>query len=167
MKTQITVVRCPPGQRPCRLNWESLTPTDEANVRTCPHCGEAVFLCKTDAEAIAHAAQGHCLAMPIFHDSEDPENYLDDLSGELTPAEEAALKVRRIEGAKERALKNAQHANRNCAVCGFPMPPWVKACGVCEMMTFDPNKWMRLIAEQSPGAYSSKAADGLTGNAQE
>jgi hypothetical protein len=37
----------------------------------------------------------------------------------------------RIEEAKQRALRDAKYASRNCPECGFPCSDWLQSCRVC------------------------------------
>jgi hypothetical protein len=142
MKTEYEIFNCPPDAKiPCPLEWDALTPTDDEAVRVCPKCGESVFLCKTDEEAIAHAKQGHCVALAVVHESELPEMHLDigpDIM--ITPEQSLALHAWRVEKAKRRALKNTRYADRDCETCGFPLAPWRKSCWVCEAIAEDPEE---------------------------
>lgn len=48
----------------CNNPWETLTPTENADVRHCADCQHPVFRVASIAQAEAHARQGHCIAAP-------------------------------------------------------------------------------------------------------
>ncbi len=63
MKTSRTIRNCLPAFRVvCPLQWEALAPTDDPAIRHCARCARQVHYCTTDAETIAHAKAGHCIA---------------------------------------------------------------------------------------------------------
>lgn len=118
----------------CPRTWDGLQPTLEANVRFCGVCQHAVFFCATDAEAIHHARQGHCIAKPV-----------PDITGlrsirlgrpatpepSLSTEQAARLAEFQREAEKTRALRDTKYATRYCPDCGYPCPSWVAACRVC------------------------------------
>ncbi len=49
----------------CPRVWSNLAPTSVENVRHCGECDREVYLVLTDAQLKAHAAVGHCVAVPV------------------------------------------------------------------------------------------------------
>ena len=49
----------------CPKTWGSLYETNIDSIRYCNQCERNVYLSKTTAEANTHAAEGHCVAIPI------------------------------------------------------------------------------------------------------
>ena len=47
------------------MRWEQLEPTADEAVRVCETCWRQVFRCRTDAEALYHAMEGHCVAVLV------------------------------------------------------------------------------------------------------
>ncbi len=47
----------------CPERWESLEPTSNPEVRSCPRCEETVRLCRTREEAESEARRGGCIAV--------------------------------------------------------------------------------------------------------
>lgn len=47
----------------CPERWETLDPTSDPDVRSCPRCEETVRLCRTREEAEAEARRGGCIAV--------------------------------------------------------------------------------------------------------
>ena len=47
----------------CPRRWLELRPTTQPAVRFCEACRREVHLCSTEDEALAHAEQGHCVAI--------------------------------------------------------------------------------------------------------
>jgi len=53
----------------CDRHWESLEPTDDPGVRHCGECNQSVHFSDSAKVAEAHAAAGHCIAVPrTLHD---------------------------------------------------------------------------------------------------
>ena len=49
---------------PCPKTWRALTPTQSKQERFCTSCQETVYLCLSEAERLAHAEHGRCVAIP-------------------------------------------------------------------------------------------------------
>lgn len=56
----------------CPKIWNQLAKAGQKNVRFCHECQREVYLVDTEKEKRKHAAQGHCIAIPL-HGS-DSEN---------------------------------------------------------------------------------------------
>ena len=121
----------------------NLAPTERADVRHRGHCAKDVHLVHTDAETVAHARAGQCIARA--------EPHRDDITVPRAAAYlgRPALDERRIspeEAAAERVgwdfhrremritwLVNGrvEAASRDCPECQFPVPDFRKSCFVC------------------------------------
>ena len=51
-------------RRVCSMTWEGLQLTADDRMGFCDACRRDVFLCSTDAEALHHVKEGHCIAQP-------------------------------------------------------------------------------------------------------
>lgn len=114
----------------CRQTWDALTPTEQDDVRHCATCDHHVYYCQTDADLLAHAEAGHCVArrMPLTRWS-----FVNVLGRpELSASREDRIDLyrERLEQAKTFALQFDSGPGR-CARCGFPVSPDVDSCGVC------------------------------------
>jgi len=119
-------------RRLCPLDWTSLERTDEKSVRFCQACRQNVFLCASDAEALAHARQGHCIAMPGEDGSIGPLAMRVGMPKEpLTPEQEASVRAYQLDNAKTKALQALKYSSRFCPQCGYPCPDWKEFCRVC------------------------------------
>ena len=49
----------------CPKVWHLLQPTQQEGIRHCPECDREVHLAPTEEEFRWHAAQGHCVAVPV------------------------------------------------------------------------------------------------------
>jgi uncharacterized protein (TIGR02996 family) len=49
----------------CPLQWDKLTPTDDARVRFCSGCQQNVYYCDSIDEARSHASQERCVAVAV------------------------------------------------------------------------------------------------------
>lgn len=47
----------------CSEEWDAMAPTSAESVRHCGTCARDVYLCRSDEEAAAHGAAGHCVAL--------------------------------------------------------------------------------------------------------
>ena len=134
MQTTRTIRNCLPVFRlVCPQRWEGLTPTDQPAVRHCGHCDRQAYLCSTDADTIAHAHAGHCIAREMPDASELPHVYVGQPVGQpqITPQQEEARRAMLRERGVDDAIKNAQRSSRCCPRCRFPAPDWRVACRVC------------------------------------
>jgi uncharacterized protein (TIGR02996 family) len=50
---------------PCKMDWGTLEPTDQRDVRMCNTCRKAVHYCLDEDEAFDHADQGHCVVVDV------------------------------------------------------------------------------------------------------
>jgi hypothetical protein len=48
----------------CPNQWETLSPTEEAGVRSCGDCRRSVYFCDSVASVERHAGKGDCIAVP-------------------------------------------------------------------------------------------------------
>ena len=131
-----TIRNCLPMFRVvCPKSWDALAATDDPAVRHCGRCDRAVHYCTTDAETIAHARAGNCIAREM-----------PDVSGMRyvtigtpsrppppppTPEVIAERSWLRRERGIDDAIENAQRATRACPECAYPAPDWRVACRVC------------------------------------
>jgi hypothetical protein len=105
-------------------------------VKFCGTCSREVFLCDSDAEAVAHARAGHCIAKPVPDLSGLPPARI-ILGKPEVPAPEPRLEERLLieqhshEVGKINALRDVEYASRTCPRCGYPCADWLRVCGVC------------------------------------
>ena len=106
----------------CPRRWEGLTPTDEPTVRHCGQCDRQVYFCSTDAETIAHARVGNCIAREMPDAAELPRVYVGQPVGlpPVTPQQEEARRFMLRERGVDDAIKNARRSSRYCPRCGYP-----------------------------------------------
>lgn len=141
-------------RRVCPQRWEDLTPTDEPGVRNCGQCDRRVYFCTTDAETIAHARAGDCIARAIPNSSEMRTVYLGQ--GEVppaTPQQAVAEELFQREQAIYDAIENVRYSTRHCPRCEYPAPDWRPYCRVCG---FEIGRIRSGSTNADPGA----AADG-------
>lgn len=50
----------------CPQEWRNMVPTEAAGVRYCTQCQKPVYLCISNDEALEHACQNHCVAIPLW-----------------------------------------------------------------------------------------------------
>lgn len=62
---QVPVENCLKFRFECPKRWSELQPTKLAGERHCETCRRTVYYCETIAEARAHAAQNHCVAVDV------------------------------------------------------------------------------------------------------
>jgi len=112
----------------CSLDWDQLEPTAEEGTRFCLECQKKVFLCSNDFEALNHARQGHCIAMP---GEDGTANHLSKLGmpPPLTDDEKARYVAYCIDQAKTNALSQLTDTSSFCSVCGYPTG--TSGCIVC------------------------------------
>ena len=114
------------------MRWEELTPTDEPGVRDCGECHRRVYFCTTDAETVAHARAGDCIAREAPDSSEARRLFLGQ--GAVPPAtprqEEAEWLLQRESGIDE-AIEDLRYSSRSCPECEFPAADWRLYCKVC------------------------------------
>jgi len=119
----------------CSFKWDSLATTADESIRHCSTCERSVFLCTNDKEAIEHARQGDCIAMPMLDGEGLPVVYLGEPQ-EPQPdptAEQRSLEAQyHYERTRMDAIRDTKHAEDNCPVCNFPLPKWRKSCRICE-----------------------------------
>jgi hypothetical protein len=140
MKTDRTIRSCG-GRRlamdvVCPQRWSDLAPTGVEGERHCAQCRKRVYFCATDAETLAHAREGHCIAREVPDESTLPTRWM--VLGrparpppEPSEEEERGWKwVRRESGIAE-ALASANPSSRECPECSYPVPRWRKSCYVC------------------------------------
>lgn len=117
----------------CPHDWNRLDVTEDENVRFCNNCAQKVFFCTSDAEVIAHARLGQCIAM------REPDRSINErilmgfvgASPPLNLEEQAALAAVRHDKRMTKALHGARYASRNCPECGIPCPDWYERCLAC------------------------------------
>lgn len=75
--TRTAIEKCDsPFKFQCPKSWESLTSTDDATVRHCGTCNEAVFFCTTLAQVRIHGLARRCVAFsPKYLRSQGLEEY--------------------------------------------------------------------------------------------
>ena len=117
----------------CPKTWGGLQPTGEPNVCHCPQCDESVYYCATDAETIAHARAGHCIAREVPHRSELPSVILGRAAPlERTAEQQAAAQLARREHGIDTLLRGGvEGCARDCPACGYPVPGFRRSCYVC------------------------------------
>lgn len=130
-----TIRNCPPGfRRVCPETWDGMAPTAEPTVRHCGRCDRPVYFCTTDAETIARARSGDCIA----RERPDPAGLPRLTIGQpgfdppVTPEQAEARRREAREGGIDDAIRNAPRATRACPACGYPAPDWRTTCRVCE-----------------------------------
>lgn len=134
MEVERTIRNCLPTFRfTCPKQWGELATTVDPAVRHCGSCDRPVYFCTTDAETIAHARVGNCIAR------EEPSA---DAVGRIvlgqpaiplpvTPEQAEARRVRARERGIDDAIRNAATATRICPRCDYPAPDWRLTCRVC------------------------------------
>lgn len=66
MEDRATIQNCPlKFHFQCSKQWMDLLPTEQATVRFCTDCQHEVFYCESNAEILAHARAGHCIAREV------------------------------------------------------------------------------------------------------
>lgn len=118
-------------RRLCPQDWNGLEPTGDDSVRFCHLCRQNVFLCVGDAEALAHAREGHCIAMPGEDGSAAALMRVGMPEQPLTPKQERLINADCLDLAKTRALQALKYSSRFCPQCGYPCPDWREHCLVC------------------------------------
>lgn len=134
MKTKLTVRNCPVAFRfQCPKLWDQLATTDRPGVRHCDRCASDVFFCRTDAETIAHAKAGHCVAREAPDGSELPGIFVGQPAEvtEKTPSQADALRWAYRESGIDDSLDNVTRSARSCPQCSYPAPAWRMTCRVC------------------------------------
>jgi len=134
MKTERTIRNCPPRmRRVCPRTWDALRPTEQTDVRHCEQCQEHVFLCVTDAETIAHARAGHCIARVLPSASEQPRLVVGrpESPDRPTPSQLEAQGWTRRESAIDGVLRGVMTFARTCPDCSYPVPDYLDHCRVC------------------------------------
>jgi hypothetical protein len=117
----------------CPKQWEELSETDSSLVRFCNLCTSNVFFCDTDADTIAHAQAGHCIAREL----PDPDGLPSIIVGRPSNPIEPTIEQLQVQAlwARERgiddSIANAMSSTRSCQKCGYPAPDWRKTCRVC------------------------------------
>jgi hypothetical protein len=113
----------------CPFLWENLDLTETSSVRHCQVCHQQVFLCKSRAEALAHGAQGHFVAMrgPGYHLEHIFE--LGPFRG--TPEQKAAFDINREDAHIKKALREFRYCTRSCPECGALCPDAIDRCYAC------------------------------------
>jgi len=118
----------------CPRDWDSLKPTDEHNVRFCQSCSENVYLVENDADFIAHAQAGHCVAKALPNCHELPKMAWGRTAGfdidyahggtELLQAilanQQKMEHIAWMDEAKDEAIALIDVAH-TCPTCDFPM----------------------------------------------
>jgi hypothetical protein len=137
MRTERTIRNCRVRMKVvCPRIWEGLEVTESPDVRHCGQCNEDVYFCRTDAETIAHAVAGHCVARERPHSSEFGPMILGRpaVPYEPTPAQARAREVARREGGIDSLLNGRLlGSERECPRCAYPVPEFRKTCYVCGM----------------------------------
>jgi len=118
----------------CPKIWDSLTPTADSAVRHCAQCKENVYFCATDAETIAHARAGHCIARDRPAGPELPPGFIGRLEAPriLTAEQRAAQqRLRKVRGIDTLINGRFEGTTRECPECSYPVPDFRKSCYVC------------------------------------
>jgi uncharacterized protein (TIGR02996 family) len=78
--TRTAIEKCDsPFKFQCPTAWESLTSTDDATIRHCSTCDQAVFFCTTLSQVRVHGKAKRCVAFsPKFMRSQGLEEYEGD-----------------------------------------------------------------------------------------
>jgi hypothetical protein len=135
MKTERTIRNCSIRMRVvCPRTWDGLEATARAGVRHRVQCGEDVFLCETDAETIAHARAGHCIARKGPARSELGPMVLGRPEVPAEPTHEQ--REARQWATRERGIDTLlggriMGTTRVCPECAYPVPDFRKSCYVC------------------------------------
>jgi hypothetical protein len=135
MRTERTIRNCVVRMKlACPKTWEALRPTGEPNVRHCTHCDQDVYYCATDAETIAHARAGRCIAREMPHRSARPPVIIGRAAATIEPTaeQEAARRFARREHGIDTLLRGRiEGCSRDCPECGYPVPGFRQSCYVC------------------------------------
>ena len=134
MRTERTIRNCKTRMKlVCPKTWEGLSPTGEPNVRHCSQCDRDVYYCATDAETIAHAHAGHCIAREMPHESLLSVIVVGQPApGGPVDKYEAARQLARRERAINALLRGRiKGLSRDCPECGYPVPRSRQSCDVC------------------------------------
>lgn len=134
MKMVTTVRNCLPVFRlVCPQRWERLAPTDDPAVRHCSQCDRPVHYCESDAETVARAQAGDCIAREMPDLSELRRVYVGrprEVPTE-TPVQAEARQLMLRERGIDDSIKNAASSTRSCPRCSYTAPDWRVACRVC------------------------------------
>jgi hypothetical protein len=114
----------------CPLDWDQLGSTPETGTRFCKQCEKKVFLCSNDFEAINHARQGHCIAMP-GEDGTAKHLLKMGMPPPLTDEQKARYVAYCVDQAKTNALRQISDISDFCSVCGYPLDRDTSECIVC------------------------------------
>ena len=121
----------------CPREWEKLQPTNHEDVRRCPQCDRDVHFCTSDADTIAKARAGLCVARLEPHPESIPVMQVVVGQPEVsevpqpTPEDAAVRSSHSREKRIAKALARMEYETRDCARCGFPVPTFRKTCYVC------------------------------------
>jgi uncharacterized protein (TIGR02996 family) len=66
----------------CRMSWDTLSPTDEPDIRICHECKSPVFYCQTLEEARLFTSCGQRVALNTLAPVEDPSVPLEEAVGD-------------------------------------------------------------------------------------
>jgi hypothetical protein len=68
----------------CPQQWRDMVPTEADGVRYCTQCEKPVYLCTSTDEALEHACQNHCVAIPASPEIDMVGQFVDGIVlGEL------------------------------------------------------------------------------------
>lgn len=122
----------------CPTIWENLSATADPSVRHCKECKHEVYFCASDAETIAHAKAGHCIARPAPDLSGLPQRQMyigmpenPEPEPVLTPEQQELQDRTILEGGVTLSIASVKYANRDCPKCNFPAAAWWTECRVC------------------------------------
>lgn len=114
----------------CPLDWDQLESTPETGIRFCQQCEKKVFLCSNDFEALNHARQAHCIAMP-GEDGTAKHLLKMGMPPPLTDEQKARYVAYCVDQAKTNALRQLSDSSNFCSVCGYPLDRDTSECIVC------------------------------------
>jgi hypothetical protein len=134
VKTIRTVRNCKVRMKVvCPQTWDELAPMGQERVRHCFECGEDVHFCATDAETLAHARKGLCIAREEPHPGALPRIVVGRPAEPVVPTAEqrAAQRWRARERGITIVLNGTLDATRDCPACGYPVQDFRDTCSVC------------------------------------
>jgi len=144
--------KCVAFEFKCQQTWDALALTDRNDVRHCTTCDHQVYYCQTDADMIAHAEAGHCVARRVPLTPWSFVNMVGRPELSATPQERVGLRRDGLEHAKTLALQ-AEPGLERCAQCGFPTHPGGR-CAVClqrERLAEVDNGDVAVVRLEEPG----------------
>jgi len=134
MKTAGSIRNCGIRMRVvCPRAWDGLQKTAQPDVRHCTECKRDVHFCATDAETIAHARAGHCIARarPVL--SENGEGIVLRTLGEpaIDSEDVDADTLTWWEDHVDQVIGDVQATTRECPRCRYPVATFRRTCLMC------------------------------------